>query len=99
MGGPKRINSRIVDLDINIPVSKFDRSSRDFTGTRSILESDEMKSAWLPDEQMARAMEHQPALLPAYWFSSGAPSPFSTPSTVGTMLGIRQDLMPQTTLP
>jgi len=37
MGGPKRINSRIVDQDINITVSKFDRSSGDFTGTRSIL--------------------------------------------------------------
>ena len=33
MGGPKRINSRIVDQDINMPVSEFDRSSRDFTGT------------------------------------------------------------------
>jgi hypothetical protein len=36
MRRPKRINSRIVDQDIDVAVSKFDRSSRDLTGTRSI---------------------------------------------------------------
>jgi hypothetical protein len=32
----KRINTRIVDQDIDMAVSKFDRSSRNFTCTRSV---------------------------------------------------------------
>jgi hypothetical protein len=36
MSRPERINRRIVDLDIDVTVSTFDRPSRDLTGTRSI---------------------------------------------------------------
>jgi hypothetical protein len=36
MGQPKRIDSRVVDQDIDLAVSKLDRPSRHFSGTRSI---------------------------------------------------------------
>jgi hypothetical protein len=32
----ERVDARIVDEDINLAVSKFDRSSRNFTGTRGV---------------------------------------------------------------